>query len=186
MSVSTKVRITIINTKNTVENIDWLFKTIKDVNLNSIDYNENLSELISKYQNEIFVFNLNYISPELFELLKVISGNETLNIENIFISLSNELSKGLTVLSRLGFTKIYYFPEEEFVLRNDVIERVEQLKAQMESAFNRENFYKRFSFENLVGKSPKFIDCIEIAKKVAKKSESTVLLLGRLEQVRNY
>jgi|YNPMSStandDraft_1061717.scaffolds.fasta_scaffold00890_8 two-component system response regulator AtoC len=178
MSVSTKVRITIINTKNTVENIDWLFKTIKDVNLNSIDYNENLSELISKYQNEIFVFNLNYISPELFELLKVISGNETLNIENIFISLSNELSKGLTVLSRLGFTKIYYFPEEEFVLRNDVIERVEQLKAQMESAFNRENFYKRFSFENLVGKSPKFIDCIEIAKKVAKKSESTVLLLG--------
>jgi transcriptional regulator with PAS, ATPase and Fis domain len=171
-----KIRILILNTDKKVENIDWLFKTIKNVLINSIDFNQNLSTIITKAHNEILIFNVNSITSELIEFFKKIS--EKSIFENTFISLNNGNVKELTLLSRLGFTKIYFFPDEEFILRNDVVERIETIKTQIESELNREKFYKKFGFENLIGKSPRFLECIEIAKRVARKSDATVLLLG--------
>ncbi len=176
MSYSNKLKITIINVKDKLENIDWLFKTIKDIHLNSIDFSERLLDLISRSQDEIIVFNISSINSNLLDFLNRIS--EKSSFENIFISLNDASTKCITSLSRLGFTNIYFFPDEKFVLRDDVIQRVEQLQAQIKSRLIRDNFYKKFRFENLIGKSPRFIECIEIAKKVAKKSESTILLLG--------
>lgn len=176
MSVSNKIKITIINGTKSVEQIDWLFRTIKDVNVYTVIFNENLLDGIIKDQIQIFVFNLNSLSSNLLDFLKDVS--EKSNLENIFISISDLTSKGLTSLTRLGFKQMYFFPDEEFVLRNDVIEKVEKIKTQIESSLSKEKFHKKFSFENLIGKSPKFLECVEIAKKVAKRSEATVLLLG--------
>lgn len=171
-----KIKIVIINFDEKNENIDWLFKTIKDVTVNSISYNRNSNTLFSKSKNVITVFNLNALSSELLDFLREIS--DEINLDNVFISLNNGKAKDLASLSRLGFTKIYFFPDEEFVLRNDVIERVEEIRIQIESELNREKFNKKFGFENLIGTSPKFLECISIAKRVAGKSDATVLLLG--------
>ncbi|MCR4417522.1 MAG: sigma 54-interacting transcriptional regulator [Ignavibacteria bacterium] len=171
-----KIKVVIINSKGTLENIDWLFKTIKDVNISQVEFSEASSEFIIKIQNALFVFNLNSLSSEILDFFKKIEG--IINPNNVFISLSNGQAKELTLISRLGFTNIYYFPDDEFVLRNDVVERVDSLKTQLEIQINRKKVYQKFSFENLIGKSPKFLECVEIAKKVSYKSDATVLLLG--------
>ncbi|MGB9664072.1 MAG: sigma-54 interaction domain-containing protein [Ignavibacteria bacterium] len=173
---SEKIKIVIINFDAKNENIEWLFKTIKDVSVKSISYNRNSTILFSISQNIITIFNLISLYNELFNIFRELS--EKPNLENIFISLSSGNAKDLASLSRLGFTKIYFFPDEEFVLRNDVIERVEQIKVQTESELNREKFNKKFGFENLIGTSPNFLECVAIAKRVANKSDATVLLLG--------
>ena len=176
MPNSSKIKVIIINSSKTVESIDWLFKAIKDVNVSSVDFNENLLDLFVQNQNQIFVINLNSLNSSFLDFLR--DAVEKLNLENIFISIRDLSAKGLTSLSRLGFNQIYSFPDDEFILRNDVIEKVEKLKSQFEANLNREKFHRKFSFENLIGQSPKFLECIEIARKVAKKSEATVLLLG--------
>ncbi len=78
----------------------------------------------------------------------------------------------------MGLDKIYFYPDDEFQLRQDIIELVDSLKLRREAEFLREQTQHKFSFDNLIGKSPRFLECVQIAKKIAKKSDSTVLLLG--------
>ncbi|MFN4110815.1 MAG: sigma-54 interaction domain-containing protein [Ignavibacteria bacterium] len=171
-----KVKITLIDIPPKVESIDWLFKTIKNATVQNNVFKGNLQSIFSKSRDQIFILNLNSFSQEFLNELK--ETIEKVELENLFISLSSDAIKISSSLSRLGIKRIYFYPEEEFVLRNDVSERVEQIKMEIESDTVKENFHKKFEFDKLIGKSPKFIECIEIAKKVASKSDATVLLLG--------
>lgn len=172
----TNIKLILIDTPEAIEDIDWLFKTIKNSTIQKVTFSNNLESIFSKSLDRLFILNISSIRQELLNNLK--ESIERVEIDNLFISINSNASKVSSFLSRLGIKKIYFYPDEEFLLRNDVSERVEQLKLKNETEINKEKIQQKFSFEKLIGKSPKFIHSIEIAKKVANKSDATVLLLG--------
>lgn len=176
MTDKIKFKIIIINSSDTFEKIDWLFKTIKDITVQNFLIDDLKKRGIDSSNNVILIFYLTDINEKLLNFLLEFS--EKLINDNVFILVEEKISKHLTNLIRLGFNKFYLFPEEEFILRNDIVEHIEKIKNKLNFETNLEKVHRKYSFENLIGKSPSFLDCIEIAKKVAAKSDATVLLLG--------
>ncbi len=176
MTDNIKFKILIIHSSDAVEKIDWLFKTIKDITVQNLLIDELKKREIDSSNNVILIFYLTYVNEKLLDSLIEIT--EILIPENVFILAEETISKHLTTLVRLGFNKLYLFPEEEFILRNDIVDHIEKIKNKLNFETNLEKVHKKYSFDNLIGKSPSFLHCIEVAKKVAAKSDATVLLLG--------
>lgn len=168
--------IKIINTSNKTEPIDWLFKTLKDIVVQNLIYDNIKFDNKYEQKSEVIIFNIDEINFSLIELIK--SAISIYNVENLFFSFHHSLSTEISQITRLGVHKIYFYPEEEFLLRNDVADFIQKFRMELEASFAKDRLYKKFSFNNLIGKSPKFLECIEIAKRVSKKGDATILLLG--------
>ncbi len=168
--------IKIINSSSKTESIDWLFKTLKDTVVQNFNYDKINFENRSEQSSDIIIFNIDEINLSLIELIK--SFLNIYNTDYLFFSFHHSLSTEISQITRLGVHKIYFYPEEEFLLRNDVAEFIQKLRADFEANSVRNRLYKKFSFDNLIGRSPNFTECIEIAKRVSKKGDATVLLLG--------
>lgn len=171
-----KFNLLIVNSTEKTEKIDWLFRTIKDATVKNLILDDFLKSRKEYSENQIFIFNLSNYDFSLLDFFKEIS--ERVSIKNVFFLIDEGISKCIKSLAKIGFKNFYYYPEDEFVLRNDVIEQIEILKRQKDFEKNIEKVHKKFSFESLIGTSPVFLECIQVAKRVATKSDSTVLLLG--------
>jgi transcriptional regulator with PAS, ATPase and Fis domain len=171
-----KINIVVVDLIDSVESIDWLFKTIKDIYVQNVNFDDFSNRETNSIKNLIIVFNINTITEKFFDYIKNVE--DQLDKRKIFFSVSAKNSKYVSSISRLGFTQIYYYPDEEFILRNDVAELVNKIKLEIEAEINKEKIHKKFGFDKLIGKSPKFLECVEIAKRVSNKSDATVLLLG--------
>lgn len=171
-----RIKVIVINLPDSIEDINWLFKTLKNAVVQNFFLDDDINPILVKNEEKIFVFNLNSVTSDFLNKLKNII--EKVNLENIFISITHKVAKSLSILSRLGIKNIYLYPDEEFILRNDVSEKINQLILQLESEINKEKIQRKFSFDNIIGKSPKFLESLEIAKRVASKRDATVLLLG--------
>lgn len=171
-----RIKVIVINLPDSIEDINWLFKTLKNAVVQNFVLDDDINPILVKNEEKIFVFNLNSVTSDFLNKLKNII--EKVNLENIFISITHKVAKSLSILSRLGIKNIYVYPDEEFILRNDVSEKINQLILQLESEINKEKIQRKFSFDNIIGKSPKFLESLEIAKRVASKRDATVLLLG--------
>ncbi len=171
-----KIKIKIINSSKSTENIDWLFKTIKDAIVQNFSLQELLNQSFIINKNELYILNIDSINFGSIESIR--SFVENSNPEIWYIAIHNKLTHQLSPLIRMGVYKIFYLPEEEFILRNNVSEKIDDLKKEYEREILRNNVNKRYSFENLIGGSQKFLECIEIAKRVANKSDTNVLILG--------
>lgn len=171
-----KIKIKIINSSKSTENIDWLFKTIKDVIVQNFSLQELLNQSFIINKNELYILNVDSITPNSIESIR--SFVEKSNPEIWYIAVHNQLTHTLSPLIRMGIHKIFYLPEEEFILRSSVNEKIDELKKEYEREILKNNINKRYSFENLIGSSQKFLECIEIAKRVAGKSDTNVLIFG--------
>lgn len=176
MNEQLKIKIKIINSNKSTENIDWLFRTIKDAIVQNFSLQELLNQSFIINKNELYILNIDSINPSSIESIR--SFVENSNPEIWYISIHNKLTHQLSPLIRMGVHKIFYLPEEEFILRNSVSEKIDELKKEYEREILKNNVNKRYSFENLIGNSQKFLECIEIAKRVAGKSDTNVLILG--------
>lgn len=171
-----KIKIKIINSSKSTESIDWLFKTIKDVVVQNFSLQELLNQSFITGKNELYILNIDSINTNSIDSLR--NFVENTDPEFWYLAIHNKLTHQLTPLIRMGINRIFYLPEEEFILRNSINEKIDEIKKDIESEKLKNNISKRYSFENLIGTSKKFLECIEIAKRVANKSDTNVLILG--------
>ncbi len=168
-----KVPIIIFNSMG-CENVDWLFKTIKNTSVKSL-IDKEFKIAFSRPGEIIVIFNVT--SENLFDIDLIKEKFENFNTIYPFILTKKEFFPGFSQIIRSGFNKIYFFPDEQFILRRDIELTVENILQKKHEA-TRESLLKRIGFENIIGKSEAIQKCIELAKKVSKASDANVLLLG--------
>lgn len=171
-----KVPVLIFNSSSSVENIEWLFKTLRNVSVQNIDEKELNTIFSQSDRNKIIVFN--YTSEILTTKDFIQDKIERLSEHNLYILTLKRFCHEFSTLIRNGLIKIYHFPDEQFILRRDVEQAVDDVmrKKQLESF--RESFQRKYGFDNIIGNSEEIKKCIEIAKKVSKIGDANVLLLG--------
>lgn len=170
-----KIIVKIINAQKSTTSIDWLFKTIKNTEVRNYSL-DNLKSINFESESEILIVNL--VDFDMNNLHYFQNYLSNINYNSLIILTNQKILPELTYLIREGVNKIFVYPEEQYVLRNYIIEIIEKLKLNLSKKLIQSSFEKKFSFSQIIGKSEPFLKFIKDAKNISQSKNVNVLLLG--------
>ncbi len=124
--------------------------------------------------NEIIIIQIDGIGSKYLD--KVLEEKDNLKNKIIFVT-QNDSALLISSLVKLGFADIFVFPYElyKFIAYLNEIITNRSYMTQESAGFLSNDFE---NFETLIGNSPEFLKIIELAKKVAQKSNVNIMILG--------
>ena len=146
---------------------------IKRVNISEVKIVCQIPRKIDIEQNEIIVLLINKFNSSL--LKHILDVKETVKNKFIIV-IRNDSALLVTSLVKLGFTDIFLFPHEIPKFTSYFQEIITNNSYLTVMLANEES--DLWDFNSIIGTSPKFSSIIEIAKRVSKNKNVSVLILG--------
>ncbi len=171
MTANKKITIKIFSDIKDVSSINSSVSQLelKDSNIISI-----CPKVFEVKPNEIIIIQIDDIGSKY--LNKVLEEKDNLKNKIIFVT-QNDSALLVSSLVKLGFADIFVFPYELYkfiAYLNEII--TDRAYMTQETAGFLSNDFE--NFETLIGNSPEFLKIIELAKKVAQKSNVNIMILG--------
>ena len=171
MTTNEKITIKIFSDINDVSSINSSVSQLelKDSNIISI-----CPKFFEVKPNEIIIIQIDDIGSKYLD--KVLKEKDNLKNKIIFVT-QNDSALLVSSLVKLGFADIFVFPYELYkfiAYLNEIIS--DRAYMTQEAAGSLSNDFE--NFETLIGNSPEFLKIIELAKKVAQKSNVNIMILG--------
>ncbi|MHB8336810.1 MAG: sigma-54 interaction domain-containing protein [Ignavibacteriaceae bacterium] len=171
MTTNEKITIKIFSDIKDVSSINSSVSQLelKDSNIISI-----CSKVFEVKPNEIIIIQIDDIGSKY--LNKVLEEKDNLKNKIVFVT-QNDSALLVSSLVKLGFADIFVFPYELYkfiAYLNEII--TDRAYMTQETAGFLSNDFE--NFETLIGNSPEFLKIIELAKKVAQKSNVNIMILG--------
>ncbi|MHB1686712.1 MAG: sigma-54 interaction domain-containing protein [Ignavibacteriaceae bacterium] len=155
-----------------IEDVSSIDTSVKQLELKNLNAHSSFPKNFEILPNEIIIIQIDSIESKF--LNKVLEEKDNFNNKIIFVTQNNSALL-VSSLAKLGFYDIFVFPYElyKFIsFLDEIITNQSYLTGEESADFLRD------SFETLIGGSPAFIKIIELAKKVAQKSNVNILILG--------
>lgn len=171
MTTNEKITIKIFSDIKDVSSINSSVSQLelKDSNIISI-----CPKVFEVKPNEIIIIQIDDIGSKY--LNKVLEEKDNLKNKIVFVT-QNDSALLVSSLVKLGFADIFVFPYELYkfiAYLNEII--TDRAYMTQETAGFLSNDFE--NFETLIGNSPEFLKIIELAKKVAQKSNVNIMILG--------
>ena len=171
MTTNEKITIKIFSDINDVSSINSSVSQLelKDSNIISI-----CPKFFEVKPNEIIIIQIDDIGSKYLD--KVLKEKDNLKNKIIFVT-QNDSALLVSSLVKLGFSDIFVFPYELYkfiAYLNEIVTNRSYITQEINGLLS-DDFD---NFETLLGNSPGFLKIIELAKKVAQKSNVNIMILG--------
>ncbi|MHB8578417.1 MAG: sigma-54 interaction domain-containing protein [Ignavibacteriaceae bacterium] len=157
-----------------IKDVSSIESSVSQLELKDFNIHSSSPKIFEVNPNEIIIIQINSIESKY--LNKVLEEKDSLKNKIIFVT-QNDSALLVSSLVKLGFYDIFVFPYElyKFIayLNEIITNRSYQIQ---ETAGLLSNDFD--NFETLLGNSPEFIKIIDLAKKVAQKSNVNIMILG--------
>ena len=166
-----KINIKIFSDIKDVSSID---SSVRQLELKDFNTSSSFPKVFDVKPNEIIIIQIDSIESKY--LNKLLQKKDNFKNKIIFVT-QNDSALLVSSLVKLGFSDIFVFPYELYkfiAYLNEIITNCSYITEESESLLS--NDYE--NFESLIGNSPEFLKIIELAKKVAQKSNVNVMILG--------
>ncbi len=172
MSSKDKIQIKIFSD---IKDVSSISSSVNQLVLKKMNTHSSFPKIFEILQNEIIIIQINSIQSKY--LNKALEDKNNLKNKIIFVTQNNDALL-ISSLVKLGYSDIFIFPYELYKFISYINEII-TTRSYITEEFSPDNSEKRFDdFKSLIGNSSHFVKVIELAKKVAVKSDSNIIILG--------
>ncbi len=158
-----------------IKDVSSISSSVNQLELKNMNTHSSFPKIFDILPNEIIIIQINSIQSKY--LNKVLEDKNNLKNKIIFVTQNNDALL-ISSLVKLGFNDIFIFPYELYKFISYINEII-TTRSYFTEDLSADSFEKRFDdFRSLIGNSEAFVKVIELAKKVAIKSDSNIIILG--------
>ena len=157
-----------------IKDVSSIESSVSQLELKDFNIHSSCPKIFEVNPNEVIIIQINSIESKY--LNKVLEEKDNLKNKIIFVT-QNDSALLVSSLVKLGFSDIFVFPYELYkfiAYLNEIVTNRSYITQEINGLLS-DDFD---NFETLLGNSPGFLKIIELAKKVAQKSNVNIMILG--------
>ncbi len=158
-----------------IKDVSSISSSVNQLELKNMNTHASFPKIFEILPNDIIIIQLNSIHSKY--LNNALEDKNILKNKIIFVTQNNDALL-ISSLVKLGFSDIFIFPYELYKFISYINEIITN-RSYFTEEYSADIFGKRFDdFKSLIGNSGPFVKIIDLAKKVAVKSDSNIIILG--------